>query len=228
MGIALGAASSISRAETFTLTDKQGRSLTADVLSLSGEQVKIKRDDGQVFTLPLATLSESDQKKLKAWAEANPEPLDESDLPIQFSRGKFSTEKEDQHGGAVIAYKDLWGYNITITNKSQRALSDVRAEYVLFVKQDAGPGDSGKPRPLRRVKKSTPIGDMAVYANNTFRTETVPSYRYVLKPGWVWGETGNNKPVKDSLHGMWLRIYVGKQLVLEKITSEDIAKNEKW
>jgi hypothetical protein len=27
---------------------------------------------------------------------------------------------------------------------------------------------------------------------------------------------------------MWLRIYVGDQLLIEKITPEDLAKTEKW
>ncbi len=220
-------ASVASDAKTFNLTDKQGRSLTAEVLALEGDKVKIKRDDGQVFSIPLDTLTDKDQRALKAWANANPPAIDESELPIQFSRGKFDTQKENQHGGAVTAYKDLWGYNITLTNKSRQVLTDVRAEYILFVKQD-GATAGGKTLPLRRVKKTTNIGTVDVYANATFRTESVPSFRYVLKPGWYWSETGNSKPIKDTLHGMWLRIYVGKQLVLEKITSEDIAKNEKW
>lgn len=218
-------ACSFAHGESFTLTDKQGRSITADVLSLEGDKVKIKRDDGQVFEVSLATLSEKDQKRLKAWAESHPPLLSENDLPLQYSRGKFETIKESQSGGAVTAYKDLWGYSITLTNKSKRDLTDVRVEYVLFVKTDSV---SNKKEGMRRVKKSTSLDPIPVYTNLTFRTETVPSYRYVLAPGWYWSNTGNSKPIKDSLHGMWLRIYVGKQLVIEKITSEDIAKNEKW
>ncbi|MET0261522.1 MAG: hypothetical protein ABW223_01400, partial [Rariglobus sp.] len=52
------------QADVFTLTDKQGRSLKAEVLSVSNDQVKIKRNDGQTFNLPLATLAPEDQEKL--------------------------------------------------------------------------------------------------------------------------------------------------------------------
>ncbi len=217
------------RAEVRTLTDKQGRSIKADVIAVTGEQVKIKREDGQVFNLPLASLSEDDQQSLKAWAAANPPKLGADELLLQFSRGKFGTEKEVQSEGAVTAYKDQWGYSLTLTNKSKQVLSDLRAEYILFVKQDAGPGNKEKDPGLRRVKSSTKAAPLPLHASTTFRTDTVASYRYVLQPGWVWGGAGgSSKPIRDSLHGMWLRVYVGDQLVIEKITPEDLAKTEKW
>lgn len=220
--LAVLSATVVVNAEEFTLTDNQGRTITADVLTVEGDKVDIKRSDGQTFTISLGTLSAKDQKALKAWAAANPPPVSANDLSLQFSRGKFDSEKTSQHGGAVTAYKDFWGYSITLANKSSRSLNDIRAEYILFVKKE------GVPNALQRLKKTTSIGTLNAFSNTTFRTDPVPSYRYVLKPGFYWASTGNSKPIKDSLHGMWLRIYVGKQLVLEQITSDDIAKNEKW
>jgi hypothetical protein len=211
-----------------TITDKQGRSIKVDVISVENGKVKIKREDGQLFDLPLASLSEEDQKALTAWAAANPPMLKPNELLLEFSRGKFGTEKEMQSGGAVAAFKDQWGYSLTLSNKSSRALSTLRAEYVLFVKQDQGPGNSDSGSKFRRVKKRSEIDTIPIHESINFRTETVASYRYVLQPGFVWAGSGSNKPIKDTLHGMWLRIYDGDQLVLEKITPEDLLKTEKW
>jgi hypothetical protein len=216
------------QAEVRTLTDRQGRSIKADVIEVENGAVKIRREDGQTFTLPLANLSDADQKELKAWAAANPPRLKPEELPLQFSRGKFSTEKELLSEGAVTAYKEQWGYSLTLSNKSKRALTDLRADYVLFVKEDQGPGnkDAGK---FRRMKKSSPIDTIPLHGSLTFRTDTVASYRYVLQPGFVWaGGGGSSKPIKDTLHGMWLRIYSGDQLVIEKVVPEDLIKTEKW
>jgi hypothetical protein len=216
------------RAEMLTLTDKQGRSIQADVISVENETAKIKRADGQMFDLPLANLSDADQKKLRGWAKANPPKLGPDAMILEFSRGKFGTEKESQNDGAVTAYKDQWGYSIMLTNRSKQELTDIRTEYILFVKQDGGPL-STREEGFRKVRHTTKVDPIPLHGKVTFRTETVPSYRYVLAPGWSWaGAGGSSKPIKDTLHGMWLRIYVGNELVLEKITPEDIAKTQKW
>jgi hypothetical protein len=215
-------------AEMLTLTDKQGRSIKADVISVDNDKAKIRRDDGQTFDLPLANLTEADQHKLREWAKANPVELSPDALNLEFSRGKFSTDKEIQNGGAVTAYKDQWGYSITLTNRSKHDLTDIRAEYILFVKQDGG-ASTNKSDGMRKVRHTTKADPIPLHGKINFRTQTVPSYRYVLSDGWVWSNTGgSNKPIKDSLHGMWLRIYVGDQLLIEKITPEDLAKTEKW
>ncbi|HSI08575.1 MAG: hypothetical protein ACAH89_04900 [Rariglobus sp.] len=214
-------------AEMLTLTDKQGRSIKADVISCENETAKIKRDDGQTFDLPLSNLAEADQRKLREWAKANPPKLGPDAIVLEFSRGKFSTEKESQSDGAVTAYKDQWGYSLILTNRSKNELTDIRAEYILFVKQDNSSNYRDKGAGFRRVKHTTKVDSIPLHGKITFRTETVPSYRYVLAQGWVWG-SGGNQPIKDTLHGIWLRIYVGNELVLEKISPEDLSKTEKW
>jgi hypothetical protein len=216
------------RAETLTLTDKQGRSIQADVISVENENAKIKRSDGQTFNLPLANLADADQEKLRTWAKANPPKLGPDALVLEFNRGKFDSEKESQHDGAVTAYKDQWGYSLTLINRSKQELTGIRAEYILFVKQDAGP-TAPSAEGMRKVRHTTRAEPIPLHGKITFRTETVPSYRYVLAPGWSWGGTGGStKPIKDSLYGMWIRIYVGDELVIEKITPTDITKTEKW
>jgi hypothetical protein len=218
---------SLARAETQTLTDKQGRSLKADVISVENEKVKIRRDDGQTFELALGTLGEADQQRLREWAKANPPKLGPDAMTLEFSRAKFGTEKESQSGGAVTAYKDQWGYSLTLGNRSKQELTNIRAEYILFVKQDNSSDYRDKGPGFRRVKHTTKPDPIPLHEKITFRTETVPSYRYVLAPGWVWG-SGGSQPIKDTLYGMWLRIYVGEELVIEKITPEDLAKTQKW
>ena len=51
--------------ELHTFTDTQGRLLKAELVSILGDQVTIKRDDGQVFTVKASTFSQADQDWLK-------------------------------------------------------------------------------------------------------------------------------------------------------------------
>jgi hypothetical protein len=43
-----------------TLTDKQERKIQAKVLSVTGDQIKLRRDDGLETSIPLSMLSEAD------------------------------------------------------------------------------------------------------------------------------------------------------------------------
>jgi hypothetical protein len=50
-----------------TFTDKNGRSMEAEVVAKQGDQVRIKRADGQQFTVPATTFSPADQEYIKTW-----------------------------------------------------------------------------------------------------------------------------------------------------------------
>lgn len=52
-------------AELHTFTDAQGRLLKGELVSILGDQVTIKREDGQVFTVKATIFSQADQDWLK-------------------------------------------------------------------------------------------------------------------------------------------------------------------
>lgn len=55
-----------------TFTDSKGRVMEAEIVSVSGANVTIKRTDGQTFTVPAATFSALDQAFIKAWKPGAP------------------------------------------------------------------------------------------------------------------------------------------------------------
>ncbi|HSI09422.1 MAG TPA: hypothetical protein VK985_12620 [Rariglobus sp.] len=85
------------QAEVRTLTDQLGRSIKADVISVENDVVKIRRDDGRTFEMPLSQLIEGDQKSLREWAKAQETPAPkatqtqaiEPDITLQKSFAKF-------------------------------------------------------------------------------------------------------------------------------------------
>ena len=50
-----------------TFTDKNGRAMEAEIVAKQGDQVRIKRADGQQFTVPATTFSPADQDYIKTW-----------------------------------------------------------------------------------------------------------------------------------------------------------------
>lgn len=215
------------QAETHTLTDQQGRTLQADIVSVDGNQVTIRRDDGQTFTLSLSSLSEADQKWLKDWAAKQDARIPQGGIELQISRGKFDSKKKDDGGGIVVS-EEQWGYSVILLNHTNKPLTGLRVEYILFVKPDSEPGKDSTASALKQRAGANKIEFLAPHTNATFRTDTISIYKQQLKSGYYWTKTGNNAAIRDTLYGVWLRAYVGDQLVDEVCAPETLSKTEKW
>jgi hypothetical protein len=213
------------RADMQTLTDKQGRSIKADVISVSGDKVKIRRDDGLTFELDLSNLADADQNRLKEWAAKEAEKIPEGALRLELSRGVFSSSKKEDE--AVITTEEKWGYSITVSNTTSRAFGDLRFKYVLFVKPDLDPGKDTQESKLKRVDGTSKINSLEGHGRTVFRTSTIDIYKQKLKPGWIWGKTGQSEMIRDKLYGIWIKTYIGDQLVSEICNPESLAKTEK-
>ena len=57
------------------LTDKGGRVIDAEIISVQGDQVNIRRTDGQKFSIRIDSLSLEDQTFVRSWRpEGSPQP----------------------------------------------------------------------------------------------------------------------------------------------------------
>ena len=64
-----------------TFTDRAGRTITADIVAKQGDQIRIKRADGQEFTLAITALSPADQQYAKDWQPAATAPAPPASAP---------------------------------------------------------------------------------------------------------------------------------------------------
>lgn len=71
----LGACSWAQSSTARTFTDNQGRSIEADLISVSENSVKVRRADGNEFDLRLEVLSEADRKFIEQWETERREKL---------------------------------------------------------------------------------------------------------------------------------------------------------
>jgi hypothetical protein len=55
-----------------TFTDNAGRKVEAELVAVESDTIRIRRADGQIFTLPLATLSAADQTFVQQWQAKTP------------------------------------------------------------------------------------------------------------------------------------------------------------
>ena len=228
LNVGLTAASRLA-AEPLTLTDTQGRALTAEVLSVEKTKVTIKRADGQVFSLPLDNLIAADQTKLAALAEklATAEaakPLAADAIKIELNRGNFKTTKKTED--VITTIQENWGYALTISNHTPKPVEGLRAEYRLFATVD-NPGVTQDKLILKKKAYKTSIEPLGALEKITFRTETITAIKTELPPGYVYSNSGRTES-GERLYGIWLRIFRGDQLVKEIAMPESLRTKEKW
>ena len=226
-------------AETFTLTDKQGRSLKADVLSVEDGTARIKREDGQAFDLTISNLIDDDQKKLREWAaieNAKPKPIPANAIEVVTSRGKFDSSKVETTetyqapvfrsngmGGGytsmetrtriLVTTTEQWGYSVTVNNRSLGPLSGLRAEYKLFT--------NGSSTRTQGIAGSLPIGTLKSRGSIILKTNTVPLVKSAYK-----GTSA--KSAGGQLSGIWVRVYRGEDLIFETSSPDTLRTTQTW
>ncbi len=102
-----GSVLSLNAAETRTWNDSSGLfSVEASLVGIDGKKVKLKKSDGKVVSLPLAKLSEEDQKYISDLAAANPfEGGEESGDEKASRRPSRRPAKPGETGSAAEAKK---------------------------------------------------------------------------------------------------------------------------
>ncbi|MFA6289034.1 MAG: hypothetical protein WC661_16755 [Opitutaceae bacterium] len=231
----------LAEAEMRTLTDKQGRSIKVEVISVENGVAKVKREDGRTFELALNQLSEADRKDLLEWAKKQASIIPAGAIDAVFGRAKFKSTKlntevvmrtltsgRQEIAGSIITIGEDWGYSVTLTNRLSKPLTNVRIEYQLFVKPTAGAGNSSQGTALVRTSGQKVIAAIDARDKALFQTTTIRATKTELEGNVKWSKTGGTAPVKDTLYGIWARIYVGDQLVSEVSTPDALAAKETW
>jgi hypothetical protein len=222
-------------AEMLTLTDQQGRSIKADVISVENEKVKIKREDGLTFELPLANLADEDQRNLKTWAAKEAaKPLPAGALVVELSRGVFGTSKKDSDvtltTGEIITNgrtitEEKWGYSVTIHNKTSKPVENLRTEYRLFATIDSV--HVKEKQGLKKKAYKIDIEPIPLLGRVVFRTETISAIKMKYNANIVSSKTGDTSS-RETLSGIWIRIYQGDHLVHESSLPSTLSSTEKW
>lgn len=132
--------------------------------------------------------------------------------------------------GAIIkkgrtTTEEKWGYSVTIHNKTSKPINNLRAEYRLFatvdnvhVKESTG---------LRKKAYSSPIETIPELSRTIFRTESISAFKMKYNGNIVSAKTGENRS-RETLSGIWIRIYQGKDLIHETCMPERLSSTETW
>lgn len=211
------------RADMRTFTDQFGRTIVAELLGVENDQIRIRREDGMIFMLPISKLTKADQKYVRTWEAAQPastpEPeakatIDPSKLVVNLSRVKTATRTLAKWDGYTHKHED-WAYTIELLNQHIRAVDNVRIEYNLFARMfpDSSPSTG------QRITGAKRFDVIASRDKGTLRTGTAE----VCRRRGIYFGSGSGE-----MRGIWYRVYVDDTLVIESSSPETLMANEKW
>jgi len=238
-----GADSTLTSSHEFhTFTNQNGKTIQAAITDAVLDTVILKRDDGQSFKVPIATLSKDDQEFISQWVIQRAK-LQHSDIlrlaaAVETGQGAGAmpnayeshavTSTKGRVGAAKIKSRSV-SYNITITSLVPAQLSKLEVRYIIFT-QSAIPG--GLPpndfATTPAVGNPIAIDDLAYPAEKTVATRSVTLADYSPPANFVYT---NNAPLKisDRLQGIWVRVYNADNEVLQEWASSDnLIKENNW
>jgi len=114
--------------ESRKFTDSFGRSFTGTLIEASDTQAKVRRDDGQVFTLDLAKLSPEDAAFVAKWRKER----SSCNLRLEASQFHVQMGSNRSRDPATVDKNIAAGYDIKVTNAAATPVAGLRVEYNVF------------------------------------------------------------------------------------------------
>lgn len=145
-------------------------------------------------------------------------------VEIKADKEKLGEEKSRELNAITINKKEVI-YNVSITSKTAKPLSDLEVKYMIFY-LDFEPSEPEKPTETSKTGmlaiKNLPGNQSVVLKTDplTLTSATLDGNKY-----WV---NGASNSAKDKITGVWIRVYMGTELVGEYANPSTIAKRQTW
>lgn len=107
-------------------------------------------------------------------------------------------------------------------------MHDIRLEYLIFHFVDVIGGEKRSEGSVKRIKGKLNLAVLEGYANQKLQTEPVQFRETRLMTGFVWSKGSGARDSKDRLDGIWIKLFVGDQLVLQQSRPASLASKEAW
>ncbi len=214
--------------ELHTFTNNDGASFKGQVLSVAGEEVNIKREDGQTFRPKFSLFSKADQAYIHQWMVKNAEEHGTELFNIHAISSKGIATVTNDHEAHIAT--TLWPetYQLVIKNMTSATWTNLRVRYIIFQNEAI----FGKKAPdnynLKRITSSVEVDKLAGTDSKNMPLDKITLSSYIKIDNHIWGDGAPNA-LSDLVKGLWVRVYDADDTLLQEwISDPDIAKNERW
>jgi len=149
------------------------------------------------------------------------------DLQIKVQKRQANSPQSQPSGnGLTLKVKESFLYEVTVTNSAFKPSPELQARYVIFIdRQDLGSKQGTEKED--RITGDAPVGALAPHGNTSFRTKPVQLKEQSLTGGWIYSNGGRIK-AKDSLAGVWIKLFEGEKEVAEYANPSTLTSRHQW
>ena len=135
--------------------------------------------------------------------------------------------QENSQSMSTTRSKEDWAYKVTIENKSFKDAENIEIKYIIFMQPaQIGKREKGNMELVRNQgEEKVPV--LKNFEKYSFVTQPVTRECTKLKAGWYY-TSGASARAKDSLSGLWVRIFVGGKQVMESVEPPSLKTKEPW
>ncbi len=199
-----------------TWTDTQGHTFVGEFVDSNKAEITIRSPAGDTFRIARAMLSAKDLKYADQAESAQP-----ITATLDVSRVKYSVSVQRESHHTITT--ENWGYDITLTSKTMHPASGLPVEYQLYVRQ-AILGETMSSQPLKNRPGQQTLPTLDAGGKASFKTASAAAKLVALDSGYYWTKTGKSEDVNDKLEGIWVRVFEGKTMIAEYLSSEAFRK----
>jgi len=145
-------------------------------------------------------------------------------LEVTIQKKVFETKQTLANEDSPIA-TDPQAYVVTIKNNGPNDLVGARVEYRFYMTGNVRAEGSSEPD-MKRKEGREDMGTLRVGDSFTFTTDTFDVPRATPRGGFYYYVDGSRSRFRSELGGVWLRVYLGNNIVTEKAEPASISSRE--
>lgn len=191
-------------AEVRTFTSPDGRTVDAEIVSATPDQVTLKLASGQSLVAVIDRFSDADKQFIAEWRKQNPVPIKYS-FTANFAKEKTgSSESLSNH---VLTKTESWICKMKIANRSGQPLEDVAVQYDLFYSEA-----NGKASVIHKESGIAKIDQIKHLEEKMAPTKEFKLSSSAMQDGYIWKD-GSPTRDRDSFLGMVITLnHAGKEV----------------
>jgi hypothetical protein len=140
----------------------------------------------------------------------------------KMAGGEIKTKVGD--AGSPTAQKRDLVYTITVMNNSLKDMPAMEMKYMIFLEREKlGSKDPG----MQRIKGNSPVNALKSRQKQVIETQDFTLSAEKLAPGWYYPGGGKTN-TRESVKGIWVRVYRDGELVNELISPSSLSAKEQW
>lgn len=213
--------------EWVTLQNNTGQSIRVKLLRMQGDFVQIQMQGGRSVKTALSVYNEVSQALIRQYFYQRLLVPENFECKLSEVRLPGKNKRLNSQGSIEIT-ESKRAYNIGLSSRISESIQDIRVDYLIFHFVDAIGGEKRSEGNVKRIKGSLDLAQLEGYASVKLQTDSIQFRETRLMPGWIWAEGNGARVSKDRLDGIWIRWYVGEQLLLEQSQPASLANKEAW